>query len=296
MAPNFAFRTDVDSPMGQSLRDPQLGYARALRKVQRVVELARNIEVNIHGIKVAACIEWCGIDENEKPCSAASAQMSRGTVKLKAKIKLMVWCPDAGVKEDGLPYSEERMIMLEIPCVVGHDGQGRPPDAGFFMVKGVEYIIRYHERRAYNWWSCLRSETHGSFAEIHCPPQFPGAMSYMHRISEVDGRVGVYTRRGRFEYCVIPLPAALRLLGNQTAAQFAARVCDPHFSIHNIARAWPADELAAARTVWMSTSKTSFADAEESMREKTDEQIVQGAKERLEVREAFRLRCAPAKA
>ena len=39
MPPLFAFRTDVDSPMGQSLRDAQLGYVRAVKELRKIISM-----------------------------------------------------------------------------------------------------------------------------------------------------------------------------------------------------------------------------------------------------------------
>lgn len=127
---------------------------------------------------------------------------------------------------------------LELPAVV--EG-GTPPESGYFIVHGREYVIRNQERFAFGIWMVTSKKGFIS-ASMRIAPPWPGATC---RTTRMHSTALVVRLRAREKGRTLPLAAVLLLLGEPSAEAFAARVGDQRFDVRPLAAAWPESRAAA---------------------------------------------------
>ena len=242
----FAFRCSPDSPVGDSLHDAQLSYARGVDGVQAAIDASppihQRVDILTRGspitLDVVFTVKWTGGPPTPPTVSVADALLTSATHARRFPVTLRVETSKAGVVLE----AATTVAHLELPLVVA--GDAPPPETGHFVVHGREYVIRYQERFAFGAW-VMTAKKGAAAVSMRIAPPFPGAECRMVRITATTMMVRLRQREGR----TLPLAAVLVLMGEASAAAYAARVDEPRYSAAALAAAWPATAAEAEAAV-----------------------------------------------
>lgn len=221
----FVFDIGPDQPVGQSARDGQLSWPRCEAAVAAAVDCTAPLRVTMRmgprdasvQVPVELTFRWAGVDPAHPRCSVSAALQARSTVTVRGRVEMRASAGDVRDAQHG---------HLDVPLIIGarDTADGTPPETSFLVVGGVRFVLRNHERAAFGHWRTSSNKKRGACVVMVCPPRAAGAQAFTMRLSvPAAGRVGLYARRGTYEYHVFPLGAVLSLLGEAGWAAFAAR-------------------------------------------------------------------------
>jgi len=287
---SFAFGCGPDEPVGASLRDPQWSYLRGIDGVAVAINSSPVLRTPVvvshraqhHQLEVRMTAKWDGKDPGETMASVDSAVMEFGTFA--SRYSIILTCevyrspgesaPENSRRSSSALASECITAHLEVPAVV--DGGRLPPESGYFIVHGKEYILRGQEHSAFGVWIVAKRDGVAS-CSMRSPPRWPGTSCFTTRMvamysfhDSYDGpalSVGPSKRERR----MVALGPVLALMGEADARSYADRVCEPSFVQHV---PWPAT-LEEAEAALRRHLRPRFAPAEGlGIRELTLEELL----------------------
>ena len=238
----FAYGCGPDEPVGASLRDAEFSYARGIEGIEAAVDASPPLQLRVDtsgsrpmALKVKLSVVWDSPPDGVPPMtSVADALLTHATYARRFGVRFAV---EVRRISDNAPVCETIAFRahLELPAVV--EG-GTPPESGYFIVHGREYVIRNQERFAFGIWM-VTTKKGSTSASMRIAPPWPGAACRSIRM--YANVLLVRFREGR----TLPLAAVLLLLGEPSAEAFAARVGEPRFDARPLAAAWPASRADA---------------------------------------------------
>ena len=243
----FAFGCGPDEPVGASLRDAQFSYARGVDGIAVAVDASPPIRVGVETsgarpmtLDVTIRAAWDGgVEEAPPMTTVADALLTHATYARRFGLRFSVEVHRASNGAQLCPPSSFR-AHLELPAVV-EGGGAAPPESGYFVVHGREYVVRNQERFAFGIW-IVTSKKGSPSASMRIAPPWPGETCRSVRMYAAVLSVRLRPREGAR---TLPLAAVLLLLGEPSAAAFAARVGEARFDARPLTAAWPASHAAA---------------------------------------------------
>ena len=145
----FAFGCGPDEPVGASLRDAQFSYARGVDGVAAAINASPPLKLRVEttgsrsiALDVTIRVAWDGSPEGLPPMTTvANALLTHATYARRFGVRFAVEVRRAS---DGAIVCSEPAVFrahVELPAIV--DGGGAaPPESGYFVVHGREYVIR----------------------------------------------------------------------------------------------------------------------------------------------------------
>ena len=141
----FAFKCTPDTPVGDSLHDAALSYARGIDGVRDAIDasppIRQRVDIITRGapitLDVVFTAKWVGGDPLPPTMSVANAMLTSATYARRFPVTLRVETSKNGV----IMHATSTVAHLELPLIV--ESALPPPDTGYFVVHGKEYVIRY---------------------------------------------------------------------------------------------------------------------------------------------------------
>lgn len=141
----FAFKCTPDTPVGDSLHDAALSYARGIDGVRDAIDasppIRQKVDIITRGapitLDVVFTAKWAGGDPLPATMSVANAILTSATYARRFPVTLRVETSKNGVTM----HATSTVAHLELPLIV--ESALPPPDTGYFVVHGKEYVIRY---------------------------------------------------------------------------------------------------------------------------------------------------------
>ena len=190
-------------------------------------------------IDVCLRVTWLGPDGAPPGTAVDRALLTHATHASRVRVRAEVEARRGGVP---LCMPAAAILHVEVPSIVA--GPAAPPESGYYVVHGREYVVRCQERFAFGAWLVTGRPGHLA-ASMRSPPAWPGAICRLTRITPASLAVRIRPRDGR----TLPLAAVLVLLGETSAASFAARVGAPPYDAAPLAAVWPASSAEAEAMV-----------------------------------------------